>query len=47
MSDRNAFQPDSITALAAVARLLAIAKTNSGQARRVADLAICAHPPKR
>jgi hypothetical protein len=33
----NAFQPDSIAALAAVARLLAIAKTNSGQARRVAD----------
>jgi hypothetical protein len=36
-ADRNAFQPDSIAALAAVTRLLAIAKTNSGQARRVAD----------
>ena len=34
MSDRNAFQPDSIAAHAAVARLLAIATTNSGQARR-------------
>jgi hypothetical protein len=37
MLDRNDFKPDSIAALAAVARLLVIAKTNSGQARRVAD----------
>jgi hypothetical protein len=29
MSDRNDFKPDSIAALATVARLLAIAKTNS------------------
>ena len=43
MSDRNAFQPDSIAALAAVARLLAIAKTNSGQARRVADFLLAWH----
>lgn len=37
MSDRNDFKPDSIAALAAVVSLLVIAKTNSGQARRVAD----------
>ena len=43
MSDRNDFQPDSIAALAAVARLLAIAKTNSGQARRVADFLLAWH----
>lgn len=43
MSDRNDFKPDSIAALAAVARLLAIAKTNSGQARRVADFLLAWH----
>ena len=37
MSDRNDVKPDSIAALAAVARLLVIAKTDSGQAHRVAD----------
>ena len=42
-ADRNAFQPDSIAALAAVTRLLAIAKTNSGQARRVADFLLAWH----
>ena len=43
MSDRNAFQPDSIAALTAVARLLAIAKTDSGQARGVADFLLAWH----
>lgn len=43
MSDRNALQPDLIAALAAVARLLAIAKTDSGQARRVADFVLACH----
>jgi hypothetical protein len=43
MSDRDDFKPDSIVALAAVARLLAIAKTNSGQARRVADFLLAWH----
>ncbi|SRR6266851_3740645 len=43
MSDRNALQPDSIAALAAVARLLGMAKTNSGQARRVADFLLAWH----
>jgi hypothetical protein len=39
----NDLKPDSIAALAAVARLLAIAKTNSGQARRVADFLLAWH----
>lgn len=43
MSDRNDFKPDSIAALAAVARLLVIAKANSGQARRVADFLLAWH----
>jgi hypothetical protein len=43
MSDRDDFKPDSIAALATVARLLAIAKTNSGQARRVADFLLAWH----
>ena len=43
MSDRNAFKPDSIAGLAAVARLLVIAQTNSGQARRVADFLLAWH----
>jgi hypothetical protein len=43
MSDRNAFKPDSIAALAAVARLLVIAKTDSGQARRVSDFLLAWH----
>ena|SRR5271155_1218321 len=43
MSDRSVFKPDSVAALAAVARLLVIAKTNSGQARRVADFLLGWH----
>jgi len=43
MSDRNVFTPDSIAALAAVARLLVIAKNNSGQARRVANFLLAWH----
>jgi hypothetical protein len=43
MPDRNVFKPDSIAALAAVARLLVIAKTNSGKARRVADFLLAWH----
>jgi hypothetical protein len=44
MLDRNVFKSDSIAALAAVARLLVIAKTNSGQARRVADFLLGVNP---
>lgn len=36
-------QPDSIAALAAVARLLGIAKTGTGQTRRVADFLLAWH----
>jgi len=43
MSDKNDFKPDSIAALAALARLLAIAKTDTGQARRVADFLLAWH----
>jgi len=43
MSDHNVFQPDSIAALAAAARLLVIAKADSGQARRVADFLLAWH----
>jgi hypothetical protein len=43
MSDQNVFQPDSIAALAAAARLLVIAKADSGQARRVADFLLAWH----
>ena len=43
MADRNALQPDSIIALTAVARLLDIAKTDTGQARRVADFLLAWH----
>ena len=43
MSDRNVFTPDSIAALAAVGRLLVIAKNNSGQARRVANFLLAWH----
>ena len=37
------FTPDSMAALAAVARLLVIAKANSGQARRVAEFLLAWH----
>jgi hypothetical protein len=47
MSDRNVFMPDSMAALAAVARLLVIAKANSGQARRVADFLLAWHMPRK
>ena len=43
MLDQNGFQSDSIAALSAVARLLSIAKADSGQSRRVADFLLAWH----